>query len=315
MANYVLYHSNCTDGFAAAYSAWKGLSGNATFIPVNYSQPFPDIELTADDTVYLLDFCYPFEVLQKVLPKDSTIIVIDHHKTMQETFEKIVSCEDWIGTGVFDLNKSGAVLAWEWFMQGEDVPVIIQHVQDRDLWKFDMPATADVIAGLRALKDSHKFEVFDTLVYDGGGNYASEMLKKLTTMGSVLNDKTTKDCEGYARSGSEKIRTILFHGHKTALYNTTSLISDIGAAVLRNGEGYDVSLSFFVSSDLKMIFSLRSYDKGSNVDVSSIAKMYGGGGHRNAAGFTMGLKEGSQFIESLYLIPQEDEVCHLKGGV
>ena len=302
MANYVLYHSNCTDGLAAAYCAWKGLEGDATFIPVNYSQPFPKLDLTEDDIVYLLDFCYPFEVLQEVLPKGCAVIVLDHHKTMQENFEKIVACEDWIGSGVFDTTKSGAMLAWEWFMAGEDAPVIIQHVQDRDLWKFEMPATADVIAGLRALKDSHKFEVFDTLVYDGEDSYAREMIKKLTTMGSVLNDKTAKDCETFAKKDSEKVRAVLFSGYKTALYNTTTLISEVGAAILRNGQGYDVSMSFFVTSDLKMVFSLRSYDKGANVDVAKIAKGFGGGGHTNAAGFTMALKEGSDFIRGLEVI-------------
>ena len=315
MSDFVLYHANCTDGLAAAYCAWKALPKEATFIPVNYSEPFPKLNLTSEDTVYIVDFCYSFEVLQNSLPKGCCVVVLDHHKTAKQDFDKIISCEDWTGTGIFDLSKSGAMLAWNWFMDGKPAPAIIEHIQDRDLWKFDLPATADVIAGLRVFKDSHRFEVFDKLVYDDAGDFNTEMVKKLSSVGAILNEKTAKDCEGFARKGSEKIRTILFHGHKTALYNTTTLISEIGAAVLRSGQCYDVSMSFFVTSDLKMVFSLRSHDKGANVDVSSICKMYGGGGHRNAAGFTMGLTEGSKFIESLCLIPEDAGAGHLKGVV
>lgn len=302
MSNFVLYHNNCTDGLAAAYCAWKVLPKETTFIPVNYSQAFPKLDITPEDNVYIVDFCYPFEVLQKSLPKGCRVVVLDHHKTAQQDFEKIVNHEDWVGTGSFDLNKSGAMLAWEWFMDGKDPPAIIQHVQDRDLWKFELPATADVIAGLRAFKDSHKFEVFDTLVYDDKGSFNTEMVKKLSSIGSVLNEKSAKDCNEFARKGSEKVRAVIFHGHKTALYNTTTLISEIGAAVLRSGQCYDVSMSFFVTSDLKMVFSLRSHDKGGNVDVAKIAKGFGGGGHTNAAGFTMELKEGGDFIANLAVI-------------
>lgn len=193
MSNFVLYHNNCTDGLAAAYCAWKTLPKETTFIPVNYSQTFPKLDLTPEDKVYILDFCYPFEVLQNSIPRGCHVVVIDHHKTAFEEFEKIVNYDGWVGRGIFDLNRSGAMLAWEWFMKGAEPPEIIKHVQDRDLWRFELPATSDVIAGLRAFKDSHKFEVFDTLVYDDEGSFNTEMVKKLSSIGSVLNEKNAKD--------------------------------------------------------------------------------------------------------------------------
>jgi nanoRNase/pAp phosphatase (c-di-AMP/oligoRNAs hydrolase) len=41
------------------------------------------------------------------------------------------------------------------------------------------------------------------------------------------------------------------------------------------------------------VFSLRSNDEG--VDVSEVAKQYGGGGHRNASGFTVSFAAATAF--------------------
>lgn len=183
-------------------------------------------------------------------------------------------------------------------MDGLTPPAIICHIQDRDLWRFELPATADIIAGLKALKDSHKFEIFDTLVFNEDGSYSVEILKKITMIGSILNDRDRKECESFTKQRS-KVAAVNFMGYKTAVYNTTTLISEMGSTILRSNQGFDISMSYFVTSKFDMVFSLRSYEKGENVDVGSIAKSLGGGGHKNAAGFKLPAKEGMEFLQNL----------------
>lgn len=302
MTNFVLYHRSCTDGLAAAYCAWKALDYDSTvFYPVQYSEAFPNIDIKKGDSLYLLDFCYPYDVLVDKVPTGVNVVILDHHKTQEAEWVKIMESQLWQTSGAFTSSESGAVLAWEWFFPDKEIPKLILHVQDRDLWNFKMPATKDVITGLRALKDHHKFEVFDSLIFDENRKVSDAMLDKLIEVGSAINGQIDGVCRTFATPGSNKIATVQFEGHKTALYNTTENISDIAAAILRNGEGYDISLSYFITSDLKVVFSLRSYDKGANVDVGEISKKYGGGGHRNAAGFTIQIGVAYRFLEGLRL--------------
>ena len=53
-------------------------------------------------------------------------------------------------------------------------------------------------------------------------------------------------------------------------------------------------MGWFERGDGKIQFSLRS---NGDIDVSAIAKIYNGGGHKNAAGFQMTLAEGRKFID------------------
>jgi nanoRNase/pAp phosphatase (c-di-AMP/oligoRNAs hydrolase) len=69
-------------------------------------------------------------------------------------------------------------------------------------------------------------------------------------------------------------------GHKVLCANATVFASEI-AGELATGRPFGVV--FFCDSEGKFVYSLRSNAAG--IDVSEIAKQFGGGGHRNAAGF------------------------------
>lgn len=300
MANYVLYHANCLDGLGAAYSAWKRLGAKDTrYIQVQYGKDFPDIKVQTTDTVYILDFSYPHDVIKANIPETTEIIAIDHHQSAKDHHDAIMADLDRITMGVFEIRKSGAVLAWEWFMGNIPVPMLLRHIQDRDLWKFELPSTRAILTGLRATTGYTNFEVLDSMMYNQDGKECSEYLKVLAFKGSILNEYDDRICDSFARAGSEKIAAVHFMGHKTALYNTTTLVSDIGSAIVKSGQGFDIAVSYFVTSDCKMVFSLRSDDKEANVDVGSIAKRLGGGGHRNAAGFTLDLVVGAALVKML----------------
>jgi oligoribonuclease NrnB/cAMP/cGMP phosphodiesterase (DHH superfamily) len=133
----VLYHSPCADGFGAAWSAWKKLGDTADYKPVTYGQEPPDVEQY--EHIYILDFSYSRDVLTKWL-SDRNVVVLDHHKSAEEQLRGLPNA-------YFDMNHSGAYLAWCYFHEfTESVPQLIKHVEDRDLWKFQLPHSREISA-------------------------------------------------------------------------------------------------------------------------------------------------------------------------
>ena len=115
---YVLYHKNCMDGKGAAYAAWKKFGESAKYIEVNYGEPVP--EMTDASEIYILDFSYPKDVLYK-MAETAKVVVLDHHKTAQADLEGVEFAK-------FDMTKSGAVLAWEYFHPNSPTPMSLSQL-------------------------------------------------------------------------------------------------------------------------------------------------------------------------------------------
>ena len=124
--SYVLYHANCFDGMGAAYAAWTQLGDvNVEYIPVQYGSPPPETE--AGSNVYIVDFSYSKGTLDEIKGKSAHMIVLDHHKTAAEDL-------DGYPGAIFDMKRSGAMLAWDYFHPGVHAPLLLDYIQDRDLW-------------------------------------------------------------------------------------------------------------------------------------------------------------------------------------
>ena len=268
---YVLYHSSCYDGFGAAYAAWKALGDRAKYIPVSYGYPPP--EMPDAEHIYIVDFSYPLDVLLKLV-ESAPVTVIDHHKTAEEALSKALGVHSHLHT-IFDMNKSGALLTWEYFHRypaespsdpGLPVPapLLIQHISDRDLWKFEMDGTAKIHKALVSLPMD--FEVWDKLDV--------EQLKK---DGETCERLYTQLVDNICKSAW--IGEI--DGQKVPMVNTSIAWSEVGAELGKRFDTHPFVASFTVF-DTQVMWSLRS--KG-DFDVSAVAKKFGGGGHKNAAGF------------------------------
>jgi hypothetical protein len=75
-------------------------------------------------------------------------------------------------------------------------------------------------------------------------------------------------------------REIELGGHRILAANTPVLQSEVAGKL---AEGRPFGACWYDAEDGKRRWSLRSRDGG--VDVSEVARFFGGGGHRNAAGF------------------------------
>lgn len=261
MKNYshVLYHRGCPDGFGAAWAAWKKLGNAAQYIPVQYGEPFP--EMPAGAEVITVDFCYPKERLLELRGKVKSVVVVDHHKTAFDSSGDLPDTH-------FDMNHSGAVLSWMHFHPEKPVPELLLYVEDRDLWRFKLPDSREFSAALSSYE--MKFDLWEGLATMG--------LDKLRHDGGViLRMQARKVEEICARAYWREI-----DGHKVPVANATSFTSEVGDRLCQLHPTAPFSAFFYDIEGLRC-WGLRSPGR---MDVSAIAKKFGGGGHPSAAGFT-----------------------------
>ena len=114
----VIYHADCTDGFGAAYSAWKCLGNRAEYHACKHGTPPPDVK---GKVVAILDFSFNNATTKKMIEEAEGLIVIDHHKSAMVELHDISNTH-------FDMTKSGAMLAWEFFHPGKEPPKFISYL-------------------------------------------------------------------------------------------------------------------------------------------------------------------------------------------
>lgn len=286
MKTIVIYHANCTDGFGAAWAARKYFMAQgieASYYPGVYNQPPPDTETLKDADVYLVDFSYPADVINTALADTARLTIIDHHDTAIRDIAAFLttslgeeytaeSVKNYSGFGFhthMDNSKSGAMLTWEFFFPNEPAPNVIKHIQDRDLWKFELEGTREIIAALYSYP--FDFEMWDTFIADGGaqlftiGEHVLRAHNNLVT--SALNIPP---------------REMTIAGYGVPVLNVgPNLASDVGADLCI----WEPFSATYFDTHNHRIFSLRSLKGENSVHVGDIAKTFGGGGHRNASGF------------------------------
>jgi oligoribonuclease NrnB/cAMP/cGMP phosphodiesterase (DHH superfamily) len=284
-----IYHSPCVDGFGAAWVVrdFYG-AGNVDFHPGVYSQPPPDV--TGRD-VLIVDFSYKRPVLDQMAQSASSILILDHHKTAAEDLApfRIEECgagrftyadtasmwRDFEELGrpmiaaLFDMDRSGAGLTWDYFRPSVGRPLLIEHIEDRDLWKFNLPGTREIQAALFSFP--YDFEVWDNL-------FAADV-SLMAKEGEAIERKHFKDVEELIKGTR---RRMIIGGHDVPVANLPYTMSSDAGHIMAKGEPF---AACYLDTPEGRTFSLRSSNDGT--DVSEIAKKYGGGGHRNAAGFKM----------------------------
>lgn len=279
--NVVIYHADCTDGFGSAYSAWKLLGNRAEYHACKHGSSPPDVK---GKNVVILDFSFDNATTKQMIEDANELLVIDHHKSA------VVELHD-ISNTIFDMNKSGATLAWEFFHPGKEAPKFIQYITDRDLWRWELPYSKEFSAAFDMVPyDFEEFEKFeDDSVFDDAVKRGSYILAYSKTVVKKVCDK----------AASRKI-----DGKDVLVVNSSHWMSEIGA---RLAPDCDFAVIWYYDHNDKIIkVSLRAFhDK---IDVSEVSKKYGGGGHKKAAGFAL---PGDFKIEELF----DEETTNAKTGL
>ncbi len=275
--NVVIYHANCNDGFGAAYSAWKLLGNKAEYFAASHGAPPPDV---TGKKVVILDFSYDNATTKKMIEQAEELWVIDHHKS------NMVELHD-ISNTHFDMTKSGAMLAWEFFHPGKESPKFIQYIEDRDLWKWELAYSKEFSAAFDMVPwgfdEYEKFE--DDSVFDDAVKRGSYILAYSKTVVKKVCDKAS------ARK---------YGNHTVMVVNSSHWMSEIGASLAKDCDF--AMIWYYDHNHCNYKCSLRAFHD--TMDVSEIAKSFGGGGHRKAAGFVL---PKTTHPDSIFTIVEEEE--------
>lgn len=290
----VFYHANCADGFGAAYAAWTKLGPDAEYVPMHYGNPIT--QSIAGRDVYVLDFSFDYKATYTLIEDSARFVWLDHHKTAFEMWCQVERERYENDTGDdfirLDNNKSGAMLAWEWFQPDAEPPYLIKLIDDRDRWVFQYGDDSRAMHAALQLAKPWTFDDWDALTTTRATLAAiREGQTALKVYQEQVRQSATK--AGTVRIVPALIESALSYkapwlwSNDNQCYveglvvNTPNNISEVGHE-LANRSGTFGLVWYYDHPDGVANCSLRSNDA---YDVSVIAKAFGGGGHRNAAGF------------------------------
>lgn len=268
----IIYHGPvCSDGFCAAWVAYQFFT-DAEYFPAGYGDDVPTNVDGRD--VFILDFSYDKKTLLEIASKAKSVTVLDHHKTAEKELGKLTHIE--LATNkiclTFNMDKSGAMLAWDEFFAGLEPPWIVKYVQDRDLWKWELPHSKEISATIESLPKD--FSVW---------NQIYELGKSELGFGRLVDDGVSilRYKDQLISNIMHNVREIEIAGYKVLSVNTPVLQSEIAGKL---AEGKPFGVAWYTTADGATCYSLRSNKDG--IDVSEVAANYGGGGHRMASGFS-----------------------------
>lgn len=278
----VIYHDNCMDGFASALVAWKRFGDDAEYFPCNYNnykffQNPEDESLTLkykdqitdifDRALYILDFSFKRDEINKHFGVCSRVAILDHHKTAEEELRGMASSKLLIE---FNMNRSGCMLAWDNFFPGIEMPTFIKLVGLRDLWQHKGSVNEAACESLNLFLGSANmnFTVWNDFLKE-------QNLCEIIDQGAAIK-----------RFFDQKVNEEMSHvrnctGLNCYMVNAPYwMASELGNRIAKeHPDSY--AIIFGITLKHEVWCSLRSVG---DIDVSAIAKRYGGGGHKNAAG-------------------------------
>jgi oligoribonuclease NrnB/cAMP/cGMP phosphodiesterase (DHH superfamily) len=281
MTPLIIYHGKCADGYTAAWIALKALRETGVEPELHagvYGETPPDC---IGRDVVIVDFSYPRVAMEHIIDTCKTLTWLDHHataiadsgdlmppRTMQRQSDGPTKVR-----GALRTDRSGAWLTWEWF-RGNDVPTMVQLVDDRDRWVFKDPRSKPFSAGLFARGYTEEN-------WDDAFVHVDELIEA----GKTIMVKERKDLLEHLDVMTVQVR---IDGTWVPGANLTYMsASDAGVELLARYPDAPFAATWFTRKDGMTVYSLRSRI-GSDTDVGAIAKSMGGGGHKHASGFAVG---------------------------
>ena len=313
----VIYHANCADGFGAAFAAWLALGGEAEYRPMRYGDAAEEFHAT-DREVFILDFSFPREVMDYFFSVAERVVWLDHHKTAFEMWcggMNSPAVKDGkfgvIGYDVeritkviaLDNNKSGAMLAWEYFHPDTEIPMLIKHIDDYDRWQFKLAGTKEFNKALWSYAP-WSFEQWRDWVFQLDHNLDGPYLSDHITApfikeGAAILRAHDQNVQSVVKGAARKVSVCMAYGpcggggesgpveydgqfaDGLAANCPPHLTSDVGHELAVQSGTFGLCWTLNQTKPVANC-SLRS---NGDYDVSAIAKAFGGGGHKNAAGF------------------------------
>lgn len=283
-------HHNDLDGRAAAavaYHYYKKIdpSNEIFFYELDYKDNVPISELSEAYILVVLDFSFKPEVWEEFRNGGpGSITWIDHHKTAIEM------TPSWVvqsTSGVQQVGICAALLTWKHFFGNYPVPEVLNLIDAWDCWTHnDDPNVLDFISGVKVQDTGPESGLWFDLFDENKENHLGCLVSQIQGMGFIIRRYEAIEAVGYLKR----------FGHPIVISDHPSGWKIPCFAVNRGG----INSKFFDSAPINdrtslpyPIFVNYTYDGkkwtvslySTTVDVGEVAKLFGGGGHKGAAGF------------------------------
>lgn len=309
----IIYHGGCIDGWCAAWVGAKRYP-HAELRAVMHGTP-PPTDLGGRH-VLMLDFCYPRADMVALCRAAASVRVLDHHVTAREALEGLaeqMAAEGRHADITFDMYRSGCGLAWDklfgWQRAGgaeswspcvechghlhgyeyhdpgcpSRAPWVVRYIEDRDLWRWALPHSREVNAYIATLPFGHigeldKAENLPLKIYEW------DKVEKLPLKVAIERGGVALAAQrAYVDAAVSNALPRVVAGHEVPSVNAIQHnISEVLELLMDIYPGAPFVHGWWQRGDGMFANSLRSRGE---VDVSRIAQLFGGGGHKNAAGY------------------------------
>ena len=271
----IIYHADCPDGFSAMTILNHCLGGSCEIVPGRYGEDPPEV---TGRHVWIVDFSYDRDTMEKLWVIAESISMLDHHLTALEAIDwSIGSLDEAVTAAVagedfiwLDMEQSGVGMVARFCERvfGFEPPDWVWNVEDRDLWRFELDGTAEVFAALTSYP--HEYGLWEGLL-----SATKEDLRREGVSISRYREQLIETTLATA------FRAVIPTGHEVWVAASPYAIgSDVaGRLAKQSDEGW---AAYFVTYGNRVRYGLRSRG---DVDVEAIAKALGGGGHKSASGF------------------------------
>jgi uncharacterized protein len=281
----VIYHGRrCPDGFAAALAAWLFYEGRAEFLGLDHGDVKSVDELPALDrrAVYILDFSFSPDIMRGIADRAAKLVLLDHHKSAAEKLSGF-ACR--CGVVHFDMHKSGARLAWEFFQPARPLPDLVRFVEDRDIWIWQYPESAGFLAAL-------DMEAFEFPRWAEIASFSPLQLSSFMARGQAMDEKFSK----LAADIAEAAQPVTFNGQRGLMVNAPGVFHSLVGNTLSEQSG-TFALMWVADKAGVIKVGLRSQR---GFDCISLAESMGGGGHAQACGFKMGKERLPELLSGVF---------------
>ncbi len=286
----IVYHECCSDGTA---SAWIVKRHNPLAKLVN-CKAGQNPNLSVDDInskkIIFVDICPSVDYLNSIAQIANKIVILDHHISAYRNIESIENRPENVFT-VFDMNKAGCMITWEYFNRQLTVPWFISYIQDRDLWKWELPNSKNINTALfeeKHITFNGLTHLYEKYICTEQINYVMEQMNErgaqINQFRNQLIEKETKKAIHCTFQFNDKSFNIwLYSGPE-------DLRSDIGNSLMQINFKDGLRPDFAVNWRYDVVtneFWLSMRGEEWSPDLSVICKEYNGGGHPKASGCSL----------------------------
>lgn len=306
--NAIIYHSVDADGFMSGYLL-NQVYDNTIMYGYNY-QPEADWMNINHDTYIFGDITPPIEWLQKKLDVlksgKVSIVIYDHHKNRIDQIKEFISTNSLFSSITIYENNYENESACRVVYRNNlvklkgNVSDLIYIISNYDTWYFtkldDIGEQNRIINVMNYINTVESYEGFNLLMM----NLNDKTIDEYAKYGIAIGKKIERD----NLSALKHAKEFKINGYPFVLYQgipNYQLQKQLEKYYNLTDKSYICYIGYNVNAkDNTVKFSARTKNVwDDNISALDIAEMYGGGGHKDAAGFTVSLKQGFDIIENI----------------